>query len=296
MSTDEYAADTPLSALPVLLGPVAAAPIRAGISERLISRVQHGGVRIQSVHADDDDGDGNADDRQLVNNAAIAPYKMICALHINVVLADGRPSWRVGTGFLIAPRIVVTAAHNVRNPTGWLARDFMITPGRKGEDSSASQSQMIAATAAECHPDWHRDGAFDWNHDIAVLQVARNFFAANSEFLSMREECADEEAIELSGYPLKIEGNPLAPASAVYPYRARGKVAHCEAQRLFYPLDSSGGQSGSPILARNAAGGPVAIGVHNLPIDASSGFAHSSEFNSATRLTADIIRWINSVT
>ncbi|MEP6934134.1 MAG: hypothetical protein ABI988_09365, partial [Nitrospirota bacterium] len=83
-----------------------------------------------------------ADARQRIRDSDKAPYRWICALDLffprmtkspsgQLVPTPGNPPPRLdrGTGVLISPRHVLTAAHNVITNLGIEALSITVTPG-----------------------------------------------------------------------------------------------------------------------------------------------------------------------
>lgn len=69
-----------------------------------------------------------ADDRQQVRASDKAPYRWICALDLKFPF-QGSSQLNKGTGFLISPRHVLTAAHNVMPARGIEALSITVIPG-----------------------------------------------------------------------------------------------------------------------------------------------------------------------
>lgn len=254
--------------------------------------IRHGHGQILSVHPDDSDGDGFSEDRDRIKDTSASPYRMICSLFINIIKADGSMDWRIGTGFLIGPQLVVTAAHNCYHPEKWVARDLMITPGRNGQDVAMARSQTVANNPDFCLPGW-RD-SFDWDNDVAILRVPHPFFPSGSGFFALSSTVAEGKSIEIAGYPDEIESAPHLHAGGIVPYSARDIVTSTMERRLFYPIDTSGGESGAPVIAVSPGSErPVAVGIHNLGIELFPRYPMTATHNSAVRFSQPILKWID---
>lgn len=70
---------------------------------------------------------------------------------------------------------------------------------------------------------------------------------------SLDNEAALNAPIKISGYPAEIAGK-----TTYAQYEMSGTISSYTAYRYYYTIDTSGGQSGSPILDKNN----VAIGIH----------------------------------
>jgi glutamyl endopeptidase len=69
--------------------------------------------------------------------------------------------------------------------------------------------------------------------------------------------------------------------------RMRGKIFRSQMRLVFYPMDTSGGQSGSPLWKQKASGdcvGPCGLAVHGYGTDPGSGGVWH-DHNAAIRLT-----------
>lgn len=79
---------------------------------------------------------GKSDTRKPVKDTIKVPYRWICQILATFQapsLAGGDPTVKIGTGVLVGPRHVLTAAHNVRerfNGTVLTARQVEISPGQ----------------------------------------------------------------------------------------------------------------------------------------------------------------------
>lgn len=189
------------------------------------------------------------DDRVQVTAVTSIPWRMICQLIIT--RRDGRRSRC--TGWFISPRTVMTAGHCVFSHTGggWV-RSIEVIPGMNG---NLRPFGSAAGTSFRSVTGWTQKRKP--SHDYGCIILPKNAplgsrtgwwgFAALSNN-SLRNLLANN-----SGYP----GDK--PFGTQW-YNA-GRITRVTNRRLFYMLDTAGGQSGSPTW-RYSGGKRHAIGVH----------------------------------
>jgi V8-like Glu-specific endopeptidase len=255
--------------------------------------------RPWSVLPPDDDGDGEIDDRDFVPDTSISPYDLICSLHSNIRYDDGRTGTSHGTGFLVGPQLLVTAAHNVRGNTSgalWRAVDFTISPGRF-ESYSPAPSQEVPDHAAMTSPRWTDTGP--WDDDVAVIKLPGPFYPATRSFFRLLDgtTSAAGRAAMIAGYPATLLNNDQSVAQelgGLYMYAAGRKIGAEAARRLFYKIDTTAGQSGAPVMLMNGEFPSLeVVGLHNKGVVAGHNiYPQAATHNSAVRFTASQIEWI----
>jgi len=211
----------------------------------------------------DDDG------RRQIANTYAYPWRVHCSLRI--IARDGS-AW-LGTGFFISPRVLATAGHNVfingRDPDrrGWV-RNIEVIPGRDGNElpfGSALSTRFYSVRG------WADDANTEFDYGAIVLDPSEALgnstgwigFGAYSD-ATLRSVWAN-----LSGYPSdRGRGREQW-------YMAR-RVDSVSARKVFYDIDTFGGQSGSAVY-RIKDGSRYAIGIHAYGVGA-------RPLNSATRI------------
>jgi V8-like Glu-specific endopeptidase len=202
---------------------------------------------------------GPTDNRTQVLDARRFPYAAIC--HLERDFGNGRLTGC--TGFLVAPRIVVTAGHCVHSvPRQLLGRPpsptrIRVTPGRNGRNSAPFGSQWAAA--------WRPHPAFaqrrDAKRDIGVVVLPRPFVGIR-RFLPLgtpgdaaMREIRRLRLLHVAGYP-----GDKPPGTA---WEHSERLDRFTARSLFYSVDTCPGHSGSPVWVET---GPQraaeVIGVH----------------------------------
>ncbi len=217
------------------------------------------------------------------------PYSSVC--HVERDFGDGRLSGC--TGFLVGPRLVVTAGHCTysllrrRTP-----RRILVTPGR---DGARRPFGTVRALRWYGHP-LFLSGA-DPRYDFGVLVLARPF-AGLAPALRLRAPGAaelagirDRRLIRITGYPSdKPKGQLWTHAERLDRFGAR---------LLNYSVDTCPGHSGAPVWLVTPRGRRDVIGVHTRgPKPSARGpwgcrpgapLAPPAHFNAGVRVTADLI-------
>jgi glutamyl endopeptidase len=196
------------------------------------------------------------DSRVMVTDTSPVPWRCIC--HLEVEYEFGPVGF--GTGFLIGPRALLTAAHVLVSPSRSdpskrrTARQIRVIPGRNG---TLAPYGFFVSKYSDCKvpEQWlrDRDERPDGSWDFAMIPIPGNF---ETEGLPTAErlgyfglKCfSDSEAskatmlfVNNAGYPYEADK-----AYGTLWYNA-GRVRKMEKTYVEYMVDTEGGQSGSPV-------------------------------------------------
>lgn len=181
------------------------------------------------------------------------PWRSVCHLSLRFAGATG-----AGTAWFVSPDTLVTAAHNLFDPTlGW-AEAVTITPGKNGV--AVDPYGQIHALRGGVHPAWIESGATDLTADIAFLKIADPTVGQRLGWFGLRvltdsELRASPLIIHSAGYPAtKPRGTQWVDASRIGDY---------DAHHIFYRLDTWKGNSGAPIFATFAGGQRQVVASHS---------------------------------
>jgi len=225
------------------------------------------------------------DERTQILDTDDAPWRMICALDITAPWGNF-----IGTGWFVGPRTIITAGHCVFDPNqmgGWASK-IVVSPGRVGPDL---EHGSFTCTRFSTTDKWRT--AQDPDFDMAAIHIEAGdaWPAAKGWFgiASLPDEKLLSAMVNVSGYP-GDRGN------GTEQWWARNRVRAVTPRRIFYDVDTMGGQSGAPAyIVANPGAPPVVVGIHAYGIGGTPADI-KMELNSAPRIipeVADLIKgWI----
>lgn len=227
------------------------------------------------------------DDRVRILDTHNYPWRAICSLQIQGPRGSG-----MGTGWFIAPNLVVTAGHNIYNERllgGW-AETITVYPGRDGRyfpyPQDATFDKQIISRQFRLPRPWvdsrGRNPDFDYGGIVLEQDIG-----TETGWFSVSAETNDNIAgsiAHISGYPGDRKGG-----GGQYQLFHKEKVetSSITPTRFFYSVDTYSGQSGSPVWLETSSG-RVVIGIHTYGI--SGGFT----LNSATRINREVLKDLRS--
>lgn len=216
-----------------------------------------------------------ADERQPVTQTTSVPWRAICQLEIR--RQTGVKA--VGTGWFAGPRTVVTAGHCLFDPrNGGYATEVLVVPGRQG---NAAPLGFDRAIDLHVHPQWVRTHDSAW--DIAALTMRDTALGGLAGYFDIGvfpDEVLNMHLVNNGGYP--VDGQK--PYGTMW--SGFGRIERMTDEYLYYQIDTSEGQSGSPIFHYDALSQRrIVLGVHTSFI----------EYNRAVRITSEVMGWLNSI-
>jgi glutamyl endopeptidase len=197
-----------------------------------------------------------ADERVRILETDLPPWRMICALRMR-----GRSGGSaIGTGWFIGPRTVVTAGHCVYSTQffgGW-AQSIEVIPGLVGPGTDADVRPFGSVTSEQFSSIDRWTEKEDPDFDIGCIHLTEpkgeevGWFALGS----LPPE-------ELEGFLVNVSGYPGDRGDGEEQYHAANRVLRVTDRRLFYEVDTFGGQSGAPVWIYEEDGAPpLAVGIH----------------------------------
>lgn len=217
------------------------------------------------------------DDRVRIVDTELLPWRMICALEMRGPSGAGA----IGTGWLVGPRTILTAGHcvhSVRFYGGW-AREITVSPGRNGAalpfgTVTSTRFASLDAWVAREEPDF----------DVGCIHL--------DEPIGERLGWFSLGALppnQLQGYLVNVSGYPADRGEGAEQYHHRNRVLRVSERRLFYDVDTYGGQSGAPVwIHESATAPPLVVGIHAYGASGTPP-AYNIEANSAPRILPEVL-------
>ena len=226
------------------------------------------------------------DGRRRITNTDAYPWRVHASLRVTA--KDGS-QW-IGTAFFISPRVLATAGHNlyfhgsVAARQGW-ARSIEVVPGRNDDQLpfGSAISSNFGSVRGWTEPE---SGFPDPDFDYGVIILDEDSALGNQTgwigFGSYSDTTLRSVTANLAGYPGDL-GNGREQW-----YMAR-QVDSVTSRRVFYDIDTFGGQSGSAVY-RISGNSRFAIGIHAYGVG-------ERPLNSATRINNpafdNLLAWKN---
>jgi glutamyl endopeptidase len=206
---------------------------------------------------------GREDTRRAVANTTVIPWR--CVAHLRTEYTDsfvGR-----GTGWFIAPRTLVTAAHNVHDRDHGRARRIVVTPGfHRG----AAPFRQALVSSVDLHPSWSK--SFARELDFALLFIPQTLGVGYFGFAAGSDSGLRNVLVNIAGYPID------RPDSQMYD---AGRVTDVDADFIYHTIDTESGQSGAPVFWSDRES-RIGLGIHTY------GASSVDRTNVARRITAEL--------
>ena len=232
------------------------------------------------------------DDRQRVISTDEYPWCLIAFLEIEFPLGTS-----IGTGWLVGSDKVVTAGHCLYSEKagGW-AKSVKVIPGNDTENPTATISDdapygAFEAIALQTTEEWISNAAPEM--DVGMIHINHPIGDDLGHFGISIYDDSDElngEKLRIAGYPKyhhpldKETDDLLTRKVAGQMWTHTDRLIDIKDGRIFYNLDTTGGQSGSPVvLLGYEALGLVAIGIHNYGF-----YDYEKHENKATLINEEI--------
>lgn len=205
------------------------------------------------------------------------PYNVICKIKAYWYLDDNKDEVGEGTGFLIAPDILITVGHCLFERGLGFCNEVEVIPAQSG---TMKPYGVYYGDKAIVSYGWYQYEAL--NDDWGVLKLKKPVVGWLTKFLSFDTETLESEdsldtiSISVAGYPFELPENIKY---GDYMWRSRGTVQMFEEKKIFYDCDTVKGTSGAPVMTH--LNKVVAINVHS-PYSI-------YEYNSGIRVTQDLI-------
>jgi glutamyl endopeptidase len=230
----------------------------------------------------------NRDERVRILDTDLAPWRMICALRMRGPSGAGA----IGTGWLIGPKTVVTAGHCVFSNYffgGW-ASEIEVIPGLNGVGGDSKPYGSVISTRFSSIDRWTEKE--DPDFDIGCIHLDQD---KGTEVGWFAIGALPPE--ELESYLVNVSGYPADRGAGAEQYHNRNRVLGVSERRLFYEVDTFGGQSGAPVwIYEQEDAPPLAVGIHAYGIGGTPS-SMGITANSAPRIIPEVLeqmkKWVN---
>ncbi len=191
------------------------------------------------------------DDRVKIANTAVYPWRV----HASLLITARDGSQYVGTAWFIGPRTLVTAGHCVfiqapgQPEHGWV-RSIRVMPGRNG---AFLPYGAVLATSFRSVQGWTVNGDENYDYGAIILPTPLGEKTGWLGFANYDDATLRSMRVNISGYP--------ADKPAGTQWFAANRIASVNSRKVFYDIDTFGGQSGSAVY-RLVDGKRIAVGVH----------------------------------
>jgi glutamyl endopeptidase len=192
------------------------------------------------------------DDRVQITNTSVYPWRV----HASLLIQAADNSMWSGTGWFIGPHTLATAGHvvyiknsGVAGRDGWV-KSIKVMPGRNG---SSLPYGSVTSTNFRSVNGWMNSG--DENYDYGAMVIPTELGATTGWFGF--GVWSDKDLVASTG---NISGYPGDKPGGTQWYDAR-QIASVGSRKVYYDIDTSGGQSGSAVY-RIINGGRYAVAVH----------------------------------
>jgi V8-like Glu-specific endopeptidase len=222
-----------------------------------------------------------ADDRTRILETHLAPWRMICALEIESLFGSF-----IGTAWFAGPKTLITAGHCVfdNNQMGGWAQAIVASPGRSGADRPFGR---LTATRFSSVDRWIQKQEPDYDIGCIHLDEAPEqdlgFFGVGV----LPNQALEHALVNISGYPGdRGDGHEQ--------FFHANRILRVGPRRIFYDVDTFGGQSGSPAwVYEDGSNVPIAVGIHAYGIGGTpADFGMTA--NSAPRVIPEVLEQIKA--
>ncbi len=202
------------------------------------------GTAAETVHG--------PDDRVQINNTSVYPWRVHSSL---LITAADNSQW-IGTGWFIGPHTLITAGHvvciknsGVPGRDGWV-KSISVMPGRNG--NSLPYGSVTSNTFRSVNG-WINDGNENFDYGAIILPTNLGNSTGWFGFGVYSDSDLLATTANISGYPGDKPGGTQ--------WYDSHKVANVNDRKVYYDIDTYGGQSGSAAY-RIINGNRYAIAIH----------------------------------
>lgn len=168
----------------------------------------------------------------------VSPYSAVMFLYIGQDTTGNRVanSWGRGTGFMVANKVMLTAAHCIWNITDGYAESFKVYKNQQGTSLGSTYYSAV---------DWYVPSEYladeDYRYDWGVVKLNSNVGSSTGYFGYETSGIMLAKEYTVSGYP--------GDTGDYNQYAATGRVFFETFKTCSYTTDMMPGQSGAPVFS-----------------------------------------------
>ncbi|MBV7391514.1 trypsin-like peptidase domain-containing protein [Enterococcus sp. ALS3] len=205
-----------------------------------------------------------SDDRAKVTNTKIFPYS--ATVFISATFPNNKTY--IGSGNMLSPDSVLTAGHVIysKEDGGW-ATNVVVVPGLDGNTApfgSAIGTKLLSVSG------WVNSSNSDY--DIAMVRVNKPI-GYSTGWYGLNTNAQINQNVNTAGYPGE---------KASTMWKANGPITTLNTNSISYSIDTTPGQSGSPIYDSN------------YKVLATHAYGMGDYGNSGTRINSTVFSWITN--
>ena len=236
---------------------------------------------------------GSADNRIHITNTTVGPYCNTVYIYAHYT-HNGIGYTGIGSGFVIGPSAVATAAHCIYHATYGIADYIHIVPAKNGTQEPYGRETIDNPVIGEnvvISADYLASGssADDW----AVIELDSQV-GNQTGWLGIRWQSAsyNNTYVYNTGYPAAVTGYTQDDVDRDM-FMGTGYVRYSATKYLCGDWDATGGNSGGPVYIYDADNGYTLIGILTAGSDSDTDFKDyglddGEAYTYATRITQDI--------
>lgn len=222
------------------------------------------------------------DDRSRILDTDLAPWRMICGLRMRGPGGAGA----IGTAWFVGPQTLLTAGHCVfsnRFFGGW-ASTIEVTPGLNGVGDGPRIKPFGSITSERFSTLDRWTVGEDPDFDIGCIHLDEPLGNEVGWF-----SVAAFPTEELESFLVNVSGYPGDRGRGFEQYHHRNRIVRVTDRRIFYEVDTYGGQSGAPVwIHETEAGPPIAVGIHAYGVGGTPA-TFGITANSAPRIIPEVL-------
>lgn len=196
-------------------------------------------------------------------NTSVEPFSQICYQEIYRVRKFKKDRPFQSSGFLIAPNVVLTAAHNLYSDKWTKVTNITIYPGRYKDrysfDSIMLSGEVVCQNSIRVHPNFY------WNkpdYDFAIIIIPDSLIKKTKNWPTKSCFSLDTVFVLKQGDTISVAGFPASHGydGSLMTYEVQ-KCGNVATKSFSHDFDTQTGNSGSPIWVESKGERKI-VGVH----------------------------------